>query len=61
MLLDLVVVGSLSEGKHLGTILGPEHPHNLAWGEADRKTLYLAPRTGFYGLALNVAGAGEPK
>jgi gluconolactonase len=21
-----------SEGKHLGTIVGPEHPHNMAWG-----------------------------
>jgi glutamate synthase domain-containing protein 3 len=20
-------------GKHLGTIVGPEHPHNLAWGD----------------------------
>ena len=22
-------------GKHLGTIVGPEHPHNFAWGDAD--------------------------
>jgi len=27
------------EGKHLGTIVGPEHPHNLAWGETNHKTL----------------------
>ena len=26
------------EGKHLGTIVGPEHPHNFAWGDDDSKT-----------------------
>lgn len=30
-----------SKGKHLGTIKGPEHPHNLAWGDDDGRTLYL--------------------
>ena len=25
------------EGKHLGTIITPLHPHNMAWGDADRK------------------------
>ena len=49
------------EGKHLGTIVGPEHPHNLAWGETDHKTLYLAAQTGVYRIAINVPGAGEPK
>ncbi|MGB8698852.1 MAG: SMP-30/gluconolactonase/LRE family protein [Thermosynechococcaceae cyanobacterium] len=29
------------EGKHLGTLIGPEHPHNMAWGDEDGKTLYL--------------------
>jgi len=48
------------EGKHLGTIIGPEHPHNLAWGESDRKTLYLAAETGLYRLAVNIPGAGQP-
>ena len=33
-------------GKHLGTIVGPEHPHNFAWGDADGKTLYLTAQTG---------------
>ena len=46
------------EGKHLGTLRGPEHPHNMAWGDADGRTLYLAAQTGIYRLRLNVAGAG---
>jgi gluconolactonase len=51
-----------SNGKHLGTLRGPEHPHNMAWGDADRRTLYLAAQTGIYRLRLNVAGAGpSPK
>jgi len=25
------------EGKHLGTIIGPKHPHNFTWGERRRK------------------------
>jgi gluconolactonase len=45
-------------GKHLGTLRGPEHPHNMAWGDADGRTLYLAAQTGIYRLRLNVAGAG---
>ena len=49
------------EGKQLGTIVGPEHPHNLAWGGEDHKTLYLAAQTGLYRLAVNLPGAGFPK
>ena len=49
------------EGKHLGTIVGPEHPHNLAWGGEDHKTLYLAAQTGLYRLTVNIPGAGSPK
>jgi gluconolactonase len=45
-------------GTHLGTIVGPEHPHNMAWGDADGRTLYLTAQTGLYRLRLNVAGAG---
>jgi gluconolactonase len=47
-----------SEGRHLGTLRGPEHPHNMAWGDADGRTLYLAAQTGIYRLRLKVAGAG---
>ena len=44
------------EGKHLGTIKAPEDPANLAWGDADGKTLYLTARTGLYRIRLNIAG-----
>ena len=44
------------EGKHLGTIVGPENPHNIAWGDEDGKTLYLCAITGLYRIRTNVAG-----
>ena len=44
------------DGKHLGTIVGPEHPHNFAWGDDDGKTLYLCAKTGLYRIRLNIAG-----
>ena len=44
------------EGKHLGTIIGPEHPHNFAWGDDDGRTLYLAARTGLYRIRLGIPG-----
>jgi gluconolactonase len=45
------------EGKHLGTIKGPELPANMAWGDADKKTLYLTARTGLYRIRLNNPGS----
>ncbi|MFN0066024.1 MAG: hypothetical protein ACKVYV_00150 [Limisphaerales bacterium] len=44
-------------GRHLGKLRGPEHPRNLAWGDADRRTLYLAAETSIYRLRLGVPGA----
>jgi gluconolactonase len=44
-------------GRHLGTLRGPEHPHNMAWGDADLQTLYLAAQTGIYRIRLNNPGA----
>ena len=44
------------EGKHLGTLVGPEHPHNFAWGDDDGKTLYLCAKTGLYRIRLNTPG-----
>ncbi len=44
------------EGKHLGTIIAPMHPHNFAWGDEDGKTLYLCARTGLYRIRLNIPG-----
>jgi gluconolactonase len=45
-----------AQGKHLGTLRGPEHPHNLAWGDDDGRTLYLTAQTGLYRIRLSVAG-----
>jgi len=44
------------DGKHLGTIVGPEHPHNLAWGDDDGRTLYLTAQTGLYRVRLKIPG-----
>ena len=44
------------EGKHLGTVILPKHPHNFAWGGDDGKTLYLCARSGLYSIRLGVAG-----
>ncbi len=37
-------------GRHLGTIRAPELPANMAWGDADGRTLYMTARTGVYRL-----------
>jgi gluconolactonase len=44
------------EGKHLGTIRGPEQPHNLAWGDGDGKTLYMTALTSVYRMRLQIEG-----
>lgn len=44
------------EGKHLGTLKPPMHPHNFAWGDEDGKTLYLCARSGLYRIRLNIPG-----
>ncbi|RJP34793.1 MAG: SMP-30/gluconolactonase/LRE family protein [Phycisphaerales bacterium] len=46
------------DGTHLGTLRGPEHAHNLAWGDRDGRTLYWAAQTSIYRLRMNVAGVG---
>jgi len=43
-------------GKHLGTILAPKHPHNMAWGGEDGKTLYMTAQDSLYRMPLNIAG-----
>jgi gluconolactonase len=43
-------------GKHLGTIKAPKHPHNLAWGGEDGKTLYLTAQNALYRMALKIPG-----
>jgi gluconolactonase len=44
------------EGKHIGTIALPELGANVEFGDADRKTLYIAARTSIYKIRTNVAG-----
>jgi gluconolactonase len=44
------------EGKHLGTIKPTEDPANLAWGDADGKTLYFTARTGLYRIHTKATG-----
>jgi gluconolactonase len=45
------------EGRHLGTLIGPEHPPNMAWGDDEGRTLYLTAQSGLHRIRLSVAGA----
>ena len=59
---NLYVTGPLGvwvwdpEGHHLGTIVLPEQPANLAWGDADDSTLYFTARTSVYRLKTKTKG-----
>jgi gluconolactonase len=44
------------EARHLGTIVTPKHPHNLAWGD-DGKTLYLTAQGSLYRMPLKITGS----
>jgi gluconolactonase len=44
------------EGKPLATILTPEPASNVAWGDADRKTLYITASTSVYRVRLKIPG-----
>lgn len=44
------------EGKHLGTIAIPERPANCAFGDADRRSLYITARTSVYRVRVKVPG-----
>ncbi|HZT29867.1 MAG TPA: SMP-30/gluconolactonase/LRE family protein [Bryobacteraceae bacterium] len=43
-------------GHHLGTIVMPEQPANLAWGDKDYGTLYLTATTSVYRLRTRTRG-----
>lgn len=43
-------------GKHLGTIVLPEQPANLAWGDSDYGTLYITATTSVYRLRTKAHG-----
>lgn len=59
---NLYVTGPLGiwvwtpEGQHLGTIVLPEQPANLAWGDSDYGTLYITATTSVYKLATKARG-----
>ena len=49
------------ESEHLGTLVLPEAPHNLAWGDTDNRTLYVTAETSVYRIRLNVKGSPCPR
>ncbi|MEG4245550.1 SMP-30/gluconolactonase/LRE family protein [Microcoleus sp. MON2_D6] len=49
------------DGKLLGKISVPETATNLAWGESDRKTLYITGSTSLYRIRLKIAGVRPGK
>ena len=44
------------EGQHLGTIVFPEQPANLAWGDPGYSTLYVTATTSVYRLPTKAHG-----
>jgi gluconolactonase len=44
------------QGEHLGTLRLPEAPHNIAWGDADARTLYITALTSVYRIRLRIPG-----
>lgn len=44
------------DGKHLGTILVPDHPSNLCFGDSDGETLYVTSRPGLYRVRVKIPG-----
>lgn len=44
------------QGQHLGTIVLPEQPANLAWGDADYRTLYFTATKSVYKLRTKSRG-----
>lgn len=45
-----------AKGNHLGTIVMPEQPANLAWGDKDYRTLYITATTSVYRLQTKTEG-----
>lgn len=45
-----------ADGNHLGTIVMPEQPANLTWGDKDYHTLYITATTGVYRLRVQTEG-----
>lgn len=49
------------DGQVLGKIPVPETATNLAWGDSDRKTLYITANTSLYRIRLKIAGVRPGK
>ena len=45
-----------ASGEHLGTIVIPEQPVNLTWGDADYSTLYITAETSVYKIETKAHG-----
>ena len=45
-----------ANGHHLGTIVVPEQPANLTWGDKDYRTLYITATTSVYRLRMKGEG-----
>lgn len=45
-----------ANGNHVGTIVMPEQPANLTWGDKDYRTLYITATTGVYRLRVQTKG-----
>jgi gluconolactonase len=45
-----------SKGNHLGTIVMPEQPANMNWGDKDYRTLYITATTSVYRLEMKTQG-----
>lgn len=44
------------DGRCLGVILTPERPTNVAWGDADLRTLYITAQTSLYRVRVRTPG-----
>jgi hypothetical protein len=44
------------QGRHLGTIVTPERVANLAFGDADSRTLYMVGGRSLWRIRVNIAG-----
>ena len=45
-----------AKGNHLGTIIMPEQPANMNWGDKDYRTLYITATTSVYRLEMKTQG-----
>jgi gluconolactonase len=45
-----------ANGELLGKIVTPERPANMAWGDADGKTLYLTAHSSLYKVRVKTGG-----